>query len=72
MARSKSERYIVTGPGLDAEPSYADPGPALSRSLTAALASKVDATYYVRDAITDDVLGHSERDGKIVTCTRRS
>lgn len=71
MARPKFERYIVTGPGLDPEPSYADPGPALSRALTAALASEVDVTYYARDSINDETVGYAERDGKLVSCHRR-
>ena len=71
MARKSTDlRYIVTGPGLDPSPSYADPGPALSRSLTAALATEADSTFYVRDAITDEVLGYSERHEKLVFCHR--
>lgn len=62
MAKLKSLRYIVTGPGLDANnpPSYADPGPALSRSLTAAERSQVEGTWYATDAITDQNIGYSE------------
>lgn len=61
MARSKEERYIVTGPGIsDPAPSYADPGPALSRALTAACRSEVEGTWYARDAITDTVIGYAE------------
>lgn len=67
MPREKSLRYIVTGPGLDPEPSYADPGPALSRSLTAALdfartAKGAEVTFYARDSITSNVIGYSETD----------
>lgn len=56
---------MVTGPGIadGEEPSYADPGPAISRSLTAAskAAPHVDeGTWYVRDAVTDEVIGYSE------------
>lgn len=72
MAKTKSLRYIVTGPDLDADnpPSYADPGPSLSRALTAASEAKRDVTYYARDAITDATIGYAERDGKKVTCVR--
>lgn len=72
---AKSLRYIVTGPGLVTEPSYADPGPALSRSLTAAERSEAEGTWYVRDAITKEIVAHSERiliDGVLHTrVTRR-
>lgn len=63
MAQPKSLRYIVTGPGLGVdqpEPSYADFGPALSRSVTAASASEVEGTWYVRDSISGVTLGYSE------------
>lgn len=62
MARSTLNRYVVTGPGVDPEPSYTDAGPALSRSLTFASASALpDGTWYVRDAVTDAIIGYSER-----------
>lgn len=57
---AKLQRYVVTGPGLDEPPSYADPGPALSRSVTAAERSEVEGTWYVRDSIGDKVLAYSE------------
>ena len=66
MSRQKRLRYIATGPGLDLEPSYAEDGPAMSRALTAALASEEDGTWYWRDAIGDHILGHVERSGKNV------
>lgn len=55
----------MTGPGFveGDEPSYTDPGPAMSRALTAALkaAPSVDeGTWYWRDAIGDKILGHVE------------
>jgi hypothetical protein len=71
MARKpKALRYLVTGPGLGLhspygdfieEPSYDNVGQALSRSITAAERwSPVEGTWYVRDSILGDVLGHSE------------
>jgi hypothetical protein len=71
MAKQKLERFIVTGPGLDPEPSYADPGPALSRALTAALAATDDLTFYARDSVSGEVIGFAERSEKSVTCVRR-
>lgn len=60
--------FTVTGPGLD-DVRYVDPGPALSRALTAAVATPLDVTFYVRDAL-DNVVGYAERDGKQVFCVR--
>jgi hypothetical protein len=57
----KSLRYIVTGPGIEEPPSYAEQGPALSRAITAALKRK-DATFYVRDSVLDTILGRAESD----------
>lgn len=74
MARTRPLRYIVTGPGIDDPPSYAEPGPALSRTVTrAAKASlaKQEATYYARDSITGDIIGHSESDSNGVVWTTR-
>lgn len=73
MARKdKYLRYIVTGPGIEDEPSYADPGPALSRALTAACRRDApDGTWYARDSVTDEVIGYAEKDEKIVRCVRR-
>lgn len=68
MPRKRHERYSVTGPGL-ADISYADVGPAISRSLTAANASEEDATFYVRD-LDGTILGYSERNDRIVTTVR--
>ena len=71
--KAKSLRYIVTGPGIQGgeEPSYADPGPAVSRTLTAAArkGTAEGATYYARDSITHEIIGHSERLalGRVVT-----
>lgn len=72
MAKAKSLRYIVTGPGISESPSYADIGPAISRTLTAAIEyskKKIEATFYARDSITDKVLGYSEshKDGTVTT-----
>lgn len=73
---SKPQRFTVTGPGLDPEPSYADPGPALSRALTAACSvahgSKGTlATFYARDSITGDVVGYAETDENGHVAVRR-
>ncbi len=72
--RAKALRWIVTGPGLDKEPSYAEPGTALSRTLGEALKSTVEATFYARDSITNDIHGYSERDsdGIVTTHQRRT
>ena len=74
MARkSKALRYIVTGPGIEDgnEPSYDNPGPALSRATTAASKSTdAMATWYVRDAITGENLGYAERQEKSVVIVR--
>lgn len=51
--------YSVSGPGLDK--AYEDAGPALSRAITAASASQVPCTYYVRD-VRGDAIGYAERD----------
>lgn len=67
MSRTPRSGYTVTGPGLDKN--YPDPGPALSRALTAASATEADATYYVR-AIDGTPIGYAERDGKTVQCVR--
>ena len=71
MAKQKNLRYVVTGPGLDPEPSYADEGPAHSRALTAAARKTApDGTWYVRDAVSGAVLGYSERDDKRIITVR--
>lgn len=73
--RTKSLRYVVTGPGIAEEPSYAEPGPALSRALTGAAKAarlKVEATFYARDSITGKIIGHSESDALGVVTTRRN
>ena len=66
--RNAHHRYVVTGPDIikGEEPSYADPGPALSRTLTAASKATIDGTWYARDAITDKTYGYTVRedDGK--------
>ena len=77
MKRAASHRYVVTGPGLDPEPSYADVGPAISRALTAAckvatVSKGVEVTFYVRDSISGDLLGYSETDAAGNVTTRRS
>lgn len=76
MRPTKSLRYIVTGPGIDSAPSYADPGPALSRAVTAACATAhvskgVEATFYARDSITGDVVGYAETDKSGHVAVRR-
>jgi hypothetical protein len=71
---AKKLRYEVTGPGLDPLPTYDDAGPALSRSLTAAERSEAEGTWYVRDAISGETVGYSERilvEGLLVTTTTR-
>lgn len=67
MARraKNNERFIVTGPGFveGDEPSYSDPGPAMSRALTAALKASPDVTegsWYWRDVVGDKILGHCD------------
>jgi hypothetical protein len=70
--RSTALRYVVTGPGVEGEPSFEHPGPALSRTVTAAneAAKKgVDGTWYARDALDDDrAIGYSESDeGLVIT-----
>lgn len=61
----RNGKFSVAGPGLD-EVTYETLGPAISRSLTAALASLVDGTWYVRD-LDGTVRGYSERIEKAVT-----
>jgi hypothetical protein len=75
MARRNSLRYIVTGPDIveGEEPSYADPGPTLSRTITAASKASIDGTWYARDAVTNDVHGYTVREdeGKSIHTHRR-
>lgn len=73
----KSLRYIVTGPGIEGTPpSYAEVGPAISRTITAAERSTpVEGTWYARDAITGDIVGRTEVievGGTLVTATYRN
>ena len=72
--KTKQLRYIVTGPGLTTEPSYADAGPALSRTLTEA--SKIDkgieATFYARDSVLDKIVGYTEITKLGAITTRRN
>lgn len=73
-ARNKSLRYIVTGYGLQhKQPSYADAGPAISRTITAASDFDGEGTWYARDSITGEIIGYSERDehGDITTTDNR-
>ncbi len=70
MRRKQHLRYVVTGPGLE-EVSYADVGPALSRTITAASQSVEEVTYYARDSILGVIVGHSERDALGIVRTRR-
>ena len=73
MARSKTGRYEVTGPGLEGV-FYADDGPAISRTVTEASKTPkgVEATFYVRDALGDKIVGYSERDKLGHITTRRN
>ena len=68
--RAGNQRYIVVGPGIidGEEPSYADPGPAMSRTLTCAQKSDVDGTWYARDAVTDENYAYTvrEQEGKSI------
>lgn len=75
MSRAKGLRYIVTGPPwFKGEPSYDDPGPAISRTITAAsnVPKGIAATFYARDAITDNIIGYSECDEHGHITTRRN
>lgn len=74
--RSSNLRYIVTGPGVEGEPSFENPGQALSRTLTAANAAAmqgVEGTWYARDTLKgDEPVGYSESDGKLVITVGQS
>lgn len=57
MSRApKSLRYTVDG----SEKSYTDKGPAISLSITLALALPEPGTVYARDAVTDKIVGYTE------------
>jgi hypothetical protein len=47
MRQKPQLAYSVSGPGVDC--SYAEPAPALSRAITAAEATDVESSFYVRD-----------------------
>ena len=67
---ARSALYTVSGPGLDPEPTYDSDGPAMSRSQTAALAAKVEGTWYARNP-QGDTVAYSERDEHGGVTTRR-
>lgn len=61
-SRNATNRYEVTGPDVLNSPTYADAGPALSRSITYASKSELpDGTWYVRDGVTGEIVGYTER-----------